>query len=149
MRLVSILLLLSLYTPACAEEGLDKVISYHTRESEIRDIVQSIANLCKVNVMIDPKVRGRMPFNLDNVPAGEALGMLAGITGNKTTMVNTVLIFGQEDTIKNFQGKGISLRLRLSYAKAEEVAGILAKVYPKDANAVHYAPTNTVIVTPK
>jgi type II secretory pathway component GspD/PulD (secretin) len=149
MRLAAVLVLLGLCTPVCAQEGLDKVISYHTREAEIRDIVQSIASLCKVNVMIDPKVRGRMPFNLDNVPAGEALGMLAGITGNKTTLINTVLIFGQEETIKNMQGKGQAVRLRLSYAKAEDVANILNKVYPKDAQAIHYAPTNTVVVSPK
>ncbi|MBI4865183.1 MAG: hypothetical protein HY815_33720 [Candidatus Riflebacteria bacterium] len=151
MRSLWVVLLGGLLTlgPVVAADGLAKIISFTTRESEIRDIVQAIARLADQNVVIDPKIRGKMALTVKEVTAEDALHLVAGITGNKIAVVRGVLVFAPEETIKYMLGPGRTSLNRLRYAKAEDVAAILNKVYPKDASAVHHATTNTVIVTPK
>jgi type II secretory pathway component GspD/PulD (secretin) len=128
---------------------LDRVISFSAKDLEIRGIVQALGQLGDVNVLVDPKVRGRMAFNVKDVTVADALYLVAGITGNRIATIRGVVVFAQEDTIKFMQGPGRVALLRLKYAKAEDVAGVINKIFQKDASAIHNAPTNHLIVTPK
>lgn len=145
----SLLILLALVAPVLAQDPLDKLISFNARDTEIREIAMTIGKLANVNVMVDPKVRGKMPLTLRDVTAAEALKLVAGITGNKVGMINGVVIFATEETLKFMQGPGRNSLIQLKYAKSEEVAGILNKVFAKDINSINHAPTNKLIVVPK
>jgi hypothetical protein len=87
--------------------GLDKIISFTTRDSEIRDIVMTIGRLAGVNVLVDPKIRGKMPLFLKDVTAADALQLVAGITGNRVGSINGVVVFATEDTLRFMRGPGI------------------------------------------
>lgn len=143
------LIFLALVAPVLAQDPLDKLISFNARDTEIREIAMTIGKLANVNVMVDPKVRGKMPLTLRDVTAAEALKLVAGITGNKVGMINGVVIFATEETLKFMQGPGRNSLIQLKYAKSEEVAGILNKVFAKDINSINHAPTNKLIVVPK
>lgn len=144
-----LLFLLALAIPALAQDPLDKVISFNARDTEIREIVMTIGKLANINVMVDPKIRGKMPLTLRDVTAADALRLVAGITGNKVGWINGVVIFATEETLKFMQGPGRNALIQLKYAKSEEVAGILNKVFSKDVNSINHAPTNKLIVVPK
>ena len=135
--------------PAPEPQGLTKVISFNGKESEIRDIVMTIGRLGGFNVMVEPKIRGKMPLMLNNVTCAEALKLVAGITGNKVGMVSGVVIFATEETLKFMGGPGRSAIYQLRYAKSEDIAGIINKVFQKDLQSIHHGPTNKLLVVPK
>jgi type II secretory pathway component GspD/PulD (secretin) len=147
--LVAIAVVLLMPAAALAQDGLEKIITLTARDSEIRDLVQSVARLANVNVIVDPKIRGKMPVNLKDITAADAFKLLAGITGNKVGMIDGVVIFATEETMKFMQGPARNVTYQLRYAKAEEVGAIINKVFPKDAQAIHHGPTNKVIITTK
>lgn len=151
MRCLRLVLALVILMPASvrAQDGLDKLISFNTRDSEIRDIVMTIGKLAGVNVMVDPKIRGKMPLTLKDVTAVDALRLVAGITGNKVGAINGVVIFATEETLKFMAGPARNALYQLKYAKSEEVSAILNKVFAKDLTAIHHGPTNKIIVAPK
>ena len=134
---------------ALAQAGFDKVISYTTRDSEIRDIVMSVGKLGGFNVMVDPKVRGKLPLQLKDVTCAEALKLVAGITGNKVGIIDGIVIFGTEETLKFMQGPARHRMFQLKYAKSTDVSGILNKVFQKDLSSVDDPKTNQVLVAPK
>lgn len=150
MRYLALLLALLLFAPAAAEPpGLTKVISFNARDSEIRDIVMTIGRLGGFNVMVEPKIRGKMPLQLNDVSCAEALKLVAGITGNKVGMISGVVIFATEETLKFMQGPARSALYQLRHAKAEDISGIINKVFQKDLQSIHHAPTNKLLVVPK
>jgi len=149
LLVLALVLSLSPMTVRAANEGLEKIISFTTREAEVRVILQTIAQLAGVNIVVDPKIRTRMPFSVKDVTAFDAMHLIAGITGNKMAFIRNVLVVAPEETIKFMLGPGRTELVRLRYAKAEDIAAIVNKVYPKDAQAQHHPPTNTVIIAPK
>lgn len=144
------LLMVLAAAPAFAQDGLDRLISFNNpRDTEIRDIVMTLGRLGNVNVMVDPKVRGKMPLTLKDVSVADALRLVAGITGNKVGAINGVIIFATEETLRFMQGPGRNALYQLRYAKAEEVSGILNKVFAKDLTSTPHNPTNRLLVAPK
>ena len=135
--------------PGAATGGLEKVISFTAKDAKIQDIIQAIAKLADVNVVIDPKISGRMPLSVKNVTAGDALHLVAGITGNKVAKIRGVVVVAPEETLKSMFGPGRTGLLHLRHAKSEEVSALLNKLFARDLSAHHYSPTNTVITAPK
>jgi type II secretory pathway component GspD/PulD (secretin) len=149
MRTILIALLLASRVLAQEPPGLMKTITINAKESEIRDLVMTIGRLGGFNVMVEPKIRGKMPLMLNNVTCAEALKLVAGITGNKVGMVSGVVIFSTEETLKFMQGPARSALYQLRYAKSEDISGIINKVFAKDLQSIHHGPTNKVLVVPK
>lgn len=152
LALIGTMLALCFCAQGLAQEvpaGLERVISYTTRNAKIRDIVQSIADLSGVNIVIDPKVKGEMPLNVQKVPAGEMLRLVAGITGNTVGLVRGVLVFGSQEAVRNVQGRGAGRLFRLSHAKSEDITALLNKIYKDDVEATDHKPSNSLFVVPK
>lgn len=115
---------------------------FNFKDVELSAIFQTIAVLGKFNVIIDPQVaRAKMVVALKQVEPLDALFLIARIQELKVKRVKweegsttvTYAIARQEKIDKSFE-QANSRTLQLRYAKAEDVAGILAKGLGKDVN---------------
>jgi len=135
---------------ANAQEGLEKVISLNvTKDTELSVIFGTIAKISNTNIVLDPKVRSKMSLNLRDISALDAMRVVASINGLKIGKLGNVYVVGQPETVKNVLGRGRIQVRQLGYAKAEDIANIINQTLSEDVTAQHYAPTNSVILTPK
>jgi len=123
-----------------------------SREIDVRDVFQAIAREAKINVVFDKDVRGKIAVELKNVPALEALKLIAKINRYNVYEVkglkNTFAV-AKQDVIDQFFEKGSYKVFVLRYAKADETQAILSKALGKSANinVEVDARTNSLVVT--
>jgi type II secretory pathway component GspD/PulD (secretin) len=109
------------------------------RDQELGVIFGTIGAAGGFNVIVDPKVRARMNVNLKDVDALQALYMVArmnslqvkrleGFTGKTTYAIAPPQIINDNFEIAN------SRTLTLSFAKADDLAPVIAKALGKDTN---------------
>lgn len=115
---------------------------FNFKDVELANIFQTIAVLGKFNVIIDPSVaRAKMVVSLKQVEPLDALFLVARIQELKVKRVKweegsttTTYAIGRPDKIEKSFEAANSRTIQLKYAKAEDVAGILAKGLGKDVN---------------
>ena len=112
------------------------------KDVELANIFETIAVLGKFNVIIDPQVaRAKMVVALKQVEPLDALFLIARIQELKVKRVKweegsttTTYAIGRADKIEKGFEAANSKTIQLKYAKAADVAGILAKGLGKDVN---------------
>lgn len=115
---------------------------FNFKDVELANIFQTIAVLGKFNVIIDPQVaRAKMVVSLKQVEPLDALFLVSKIQELKVKRVKweegsttTTYAIGRPDKIEKSFEQANSRTVQLKYAKAEDVAGILAKGLGKDVN---------------
>ena len=122
------------------------------RDIDVRDVCQMIARAAKINCVFSKDVRGKIAVELKDVPPLEALKLIAKINKLEVHEVeglkNTYAIARGDDIRNNFE-QGMNRVYTLSYAKAEEMQGILSKALGKSANlnVEVDARTNSLVAT--
>lgn len=148
--LLSAALVLALASSAAAQGSLNKTISLSIRrDTEIKDIIATIAKLADTNIVVDPKVRAKMKLELKDVRAIDALRVVAGINNLEMTEYEGVIVVGTDEVVKNVRGSGQFVFRTLSHSKAEETADLVNKVMKDDVSVVADPRTNSIIITPK
>jgi|GEM_PF-736231 len=109
------------------------------REQDLSVIFNIIARTGKFNVVLDPKVRTKMTVDLSEVEPLEALYVVANLNNLKVKRLSDVkgkatYAVAPADVIEKGFEQGFTRTRRLRYAKAEEVALIVAKGLGKDVN---------------
>jgi type IV pilus secretin PilQ/predicted competence protein len=137
-RLLAVFLLLSV--GYVMHTGLLKAFSIVSpKEQDLTQIFQIIAIAGKFNVVVDPRIRQKMVLTLKDVEPLEALYTVAKLNGLKIKELRnkggslTYAIAPQEIIEKNFEA-AFTRSFQLRYAKAEDVANIVAKGLGKDVS---------------
>ncbi|MCP4898750.1 MAG: type IV pilus secretin PilQ [bacterium] len=114
-------------------------ISLHLKDADIKDVLRTFSTLTHLNIVLDPTVSGSVTVELHSVPWDQALDLILKINGLDYVLENNVLRVAS--TTRLAAEKSASSQLeqererskplktyikRVSYATAEEVAGLLS-----------------------
>ena len=73
------------YPAIAIGEGLPKYvgepISLDLKDADIRDVLLTFSKLARLNMVIDPEVRGSVTVRLENVPWDQALEVILKVNG--------------------------------------------------------------------
>jgi type IV pilus assembly protein PilQ len=73
------------YAPIFIGEGQSKYvgepISLDLKDADIRDVLLTFSKLARLNMVIDPEVRGSVTVRLENVPWDQALDVILKVNG--------------------------------------------------------------------
>lgn len=113
-------------------------ISLNFQDTEIRPILQIIANLVDINLVVSDAVSGRITLRLEEVPWDQALDLMLRAKSLTSRRVDNVLIVGtqaeiasqEEMTLQHLQRaeelKPLDTQyLQILHAKAEDIAALL------------------------
>jgi type IV pilus assembly protein PilQ len=154
---LSLSLLLAAATPASAD---DMVISFDVREAAIHDIVRVLAEVGDFQVVMEPGISCQLTLKLHQVPWPTVLEMalkschLGKVEELGVIRIASVAHLTEEATAeKRLQEEReltrprTTTRLRLSYARAEELAPIIRKMLSARGEVIVDKRTNTLIIT--
>ncbi len=103
-------------------------------DSNLRDVFRSLAELGRLNVLLDPTVQGKVTVKLNNnLTVRESLELLAQTHGYsyRWLAANRTMIIGNEKTFGNFEARNTQV-YRLVYSQANQIAEALNVVVPKE-----------------
>jgi len=103
-------------------------------DSNLRDVFRSLAELGRLNVLLDPTVQGKVTVKLNNnLTVLESLELLAQTHGYSYRWLeaNRTMIIGNEKTFGNFEARNTQV-YRLVYSQASQIAEALNVVVPKE-----------------
>jgi type IV pilus secretin PilQ/predicted competence protein len=136
-------------------------VSFDFQGADLRAVLRTFAEISGLNIVIDPAVQGTVDVSLHDVPWDQALDIilrankLGYIVDGTIVRIAPLGVLADEETQKrklsDEQALAGELRVftrRLSYAKAEELQGLLTKSTLSSRGTVQVDPrTNTIIVT--
>jgi type IV pilus assembly protein PilQ len=70
-------------------------ISLDLKDADIRDVLLSFAKLTRMNMVIDPEVKGTVTVRLENVPWDQALELILKVNGLGYVMEGNVVRIAQ------------------------------------------------------
>lgn len=109
----------------------DDLVDIHFDDAPLVQVFQSLARVADLNVLIDPGVTGRGSFTLRDVPATEAIELIARITGYEHTIVGNTLIIGSQTKMREqFQRLDYEM-FRLRAADLSRVGNLVSQLYPE------------------
>lgn len=135
-------------------ECADGYLDIDVRNGNLSDVINSISELCEVEIIIYGTLSGEVNAKLNDIPLTEGLALLLG--GTKFTFVQrgNVILIGDRNTATP-SGKALtkSELIHLKHIKADEVPKILPKNIPaanvkviKEQNALLVSGTSEDIV---
>lgn len=69
-------------------------ISLDLKDADIRDVLLTFSRLARLNMVIDPDVRGAVTVRLENVPWDQALDVILKVNGLGCVLEGTILRVG-------------------------------------------------------
>ena len=69
-------------------------ISLDLKDADIRDVLLTFSRLARLNMVIDPEVRGSVTVRLENVPWDQALDVILKVNGLGYVHEGTILRIG-------------------------------------------------------
>jgi type IV pilus assembly protein PilQ len=122
------------------------------RDIDVRDVCQMIARAAKINVVFSKDVHGKIAVELKDVPALEALKLVAKINKlyvHKVEGLKDTYAVARRADIEDEFLKGTNMVYTLKYAKASDMQGILSKALGKSTNINVEVDdrTNSLVVT--
>ena len=70
-------------------------ISLDLKDADLKDVLRTFAELEKINIAIDPEVRGSVTVRLENVPWDQALDVILQVNGLGYVLEGNVLRVGK------------------------------------------------------
>ncbi|HUP66487.1 MAG TPA: type IV pilus secretin PilQ [Thermoanaerobaculia bacterium] len=135
-------------------------ISLELTSADIKDVLRTFAELTGLNIAIDPNVAGQVTVSFDQVPWDQALELILRQNGLTYTISGNVMRVGTVDRLAAEQAQNRRLeeeaRLnvplttvikRLSYAKSDDVATLVAGLASPRGKIIVDARTNQLIIT--
>ena len=136
-------------------------VSFDFQGADLRAVLRTFAEISGLNIVIDPAVQGTVDVSLHDVPWDQALDIilrankLGYIVEGTIVRIAPLGVLADEETQKRklSEEQALAGDLRvftktLSYAKAEELQGLLTKSTLSSRGTVQvHTPTNTIIVT--
>ncbi len=135
-------------------------IDLELTQADIRDVLRTFAELTGLNIAIDPNVSGQVTVSFDDVPWDQALDVilrqnnLTYVLDGNVMRVGTIdrLAAEQAQTRRLEEEERLNVPLttvikRLSYAKSEAVATLLAGLISARGKLITDSRTNQLIIT--
>lgn len=74
-------------------------ISLDLKDADLKDVLRTFAELEKINIAIDPEIRGSVTIRLENVPWDQALEVILATNGLGDILEGNVLRVGTPDKL--------------------------------------------------
>jgi type IV pilus assembly protein PilQ len=74
---------------------LGEPISLDLKDADLKDVLRTFAELAKVNIVIDPGVRGSVTIRLQDVPWDQALDVILRVNGLGYVLERNILRIGE------------------------------------------------------
>ena len=81
--------------PAAGSRFTGEPISLDLKDADLRDVLRTFAKLARLNIVIDPEVKGSVTVRLHDVPWDQALEVILQVNGLGYVMEGNVLRAGE------------------------------------------------------
>jgi type IV pilus assembly protein PilQ len=81
--------------PVAGSRFTGEPISLDLKDADLRDVLRTFAKLARLNIVIDPEVKGSVTLRLHDVPWDQALEVILQINGLGYVMEGNVLRAGE------------------------------------------------------
>ncbi len=161
-----ILILLCLVTSAASAQQQQprrftgEPVSLNLKDLDVRDFFRLIHEFSKLNIVVDPAVRGTVTLAITDVPWDQALDVVLRNNGLTSELQGSVLRVMTRETARReqemlrelAQARALAVPRRtmvrkLSYARATDAAAILRKFLSPRGEIAADERTNTLIIT--
>ncbi|HOW27206.1 MAG TPA: type IV pilus secretin PilQ [Elusimicrobiota bacterium] len=120
-------------------------------DADIRDVLRVLAEMCEINIIYGPEIRGVMTIHLDQVPFHEAFNTILSMHGLVVQqMGENILRIMTPESLTEDRSKAITAfkTFTLNYATAEEMRQHLDSIRVSPTGKVTTdSKTNTIIIT--
>jgi len=152
------------YLRQTIEQGKKKytgeLYNFTFTNANLNDVLKFIAKVSALNIVIDPGVTGRVTCELIQVPWDQALELFLRVNGLDMVLEGNILRIGKVDKLaresqqrrklkeaREMDGTLEVITRTLSYAKVDEVKGILTKQLTQRGEILTDKRTNTLIIS--
>ncbi|MEO6258730.1 MAG: type IV pilus secretin PilQ [Thermoanaerobaculia bacterium] len=135
-------------------------ISLNLKDADIKDVIRTFAQLTGLNIAVDPQVSGSVTVDFVDVPWDQALEIILRQNNLSYVLEGNVMRIGTIDRLsleatssrKLAEEERLNVTLqtvsfKLSYARANEVAGLLRDIASPRAKIIVDARTNQLIIS--
>lgn len=135
-------------------------VSLALKDADIKDVLRTFAQLTGLNIAIDPGVAGTVTVEFQDVPWDQALDLILRQNGLGYEIDGNVMRIGTLDRLANEQSANrrreedrrlsvptTSVARRLSYARADDINGLLTQLASPRGRIIVDSRTNQIIVT--
>ena len=120
-------------------------ITLNVRDSQVRDVLGSIAALSGKSIVADSSVQGTITLDLKDVPFDTALRIITSAKGLSYRLTDGVVLVGSAAGLEKFNDTASVIKL--NYAKAEEIKPALATLIGAGSKISTDCVTNSIIFT--
>jgi type IV pilus assembly protein PilQ len=132
------------------EQRMQKTVTITLSDTDIRKVIEAVADQAKVNVVISPEVKGNVTVKLTNVPLEEALRNILSAHGYSYVATgNMIRVEKGPDRTKGIEPAEPpqTETYEIVYADVKEVVKALDKFKSKQGTVSSIAGTSYIIVT--
>jgi len=135
-------------------------VSLALKDADIKDVLRTFAQLTGLNIAIDPGVSGTVTVEFNEVPWDQALDLILRQNGLGYEIEGNVMRIGTLDRLASESSANrrreeerrlsvatTSVARRLSYAKADDISGLLTQLASPRGRIITDSRTNQIIVT--
>ena len=123
-----------------------KPISLSTKDTDIRELLSSIARANGINLIVGDSVKGMVTISLTNVSPLEAMELILNANGFGMEKAGQSIVAGKPEEIKNLT-PSLTKIIFLQYAQATELKQSLAGMSVSDTQIQVNPRTNSIIIT--
>ncbi|HEX8253701.1 MAG TPA: type IV pilus secretin PilQ [Thermoanaerobaculia bacterium] len=135
-------------------------LSLNLKDADIKDVLRTFAELTGLNIAIDPGVSGSVTVDFVDVPWDQALDLILRQNNLTFTLEGNVMRIGTIERIaaetaasrrleeeERLRVPLTTLSIKLSYARAQEVQGLLRDIASPRARIIVDQRTNQIIIS--
>ena len=117
--------------PAAAKQSPQARVTLEYMNADVTDVVRALATQSKINIAVNPTVKGKITVSLRNKPVDEALAMVANLSGLVVKKVNeTYVIAPRKEMKETLERMGVSKTVSLTNMSAKAAAEMAQNAFP-------------------
>ena len=117
--------------PPAAAQGPQARVTLEYMNADVTDVVRALATQSKINVAVNPSVKGKITVALRNKPVDEALAMVANLSGLVVKKVNeTYVIAPRKEMKETLERMGATKTVSLTNMSAKQAAELAMNAFP-------------------
>ncbi len=117
--------------PAAAKQTPQARVTLEYMNADVTDVIRALATQSKINIAVNPTVKGKITVSLRNKPVDEALAMVANLSGLIVKKVNeTYVIAPRKEMKETLERMGVSKTINLTNMNAKTAAEMAQNAFP-------------------
>lgn len=125
-------------------------ITFSFSNTDIRDVVKTIAKVSGANIITEKSVQGRISLSLKDVYYERALELVAKTNGYVVRKIDNTYVIGPAKKLAEGFDVGLNRTYKLNYADAEDVSKVISGIFKKSETPIEVSVdkrVNAVIVS--